>query len=183
VCFRCKRTGRKRDGYQPHRVQFLAGIGPGLDRQLPNPPLIHNANTPEEARELQFYRERTALKLSDHSHSQFWLRLVPQVSYSDLAVKHIIVTLASIEGALGTAPNPWAFFDRCLKRHSKAISWITRTAPAPTVEVVLIFFSAFCFLLQYARQIFGSFKPRRERPPYHPRIATASSYRSRIFCG
>jgi Fungal Zn(2)-Cys(6) binuclear cluster domain len=61
VCFRCKGTGRKCDGYQPHRVQFLAGIGRGLDRQLPNPSLTHNANAPEEARALQFYHERTAL--------------------------------------------------------------------------------------------------------------------------
>lgn len=139
MCVRCKSTGRKCDGYQPHRVQFVAGIGQGLGRQLPNPSLTRNANAPEEARALQFYRERTALKLSDHSHSEFWLRLVPQVSYSDLAVKHMIVTLASIEEALDTAPDPWPCFGRCLKHHSKAIGWITRTTPAPTVEVVLIF--------------------------------------------
>lgn len=50
----------------------------------------------------------------------------------------MIVTLASIEGALDTASNPWPCFDRCLKHHSKAINWITSTTPAPSVGVVLI---------------------------------------------
>ncbi len=103
---RCKSTGRKCDGYQPYRVRFLAVKGGGLDLRLPNPSLTYNTNAPEEARALQFYRERTALKLSDHSHSDFWLRLVLQVSYSDVAVKHMVVTLASIEEALDTAPDP-----------------------------------------------------------------------------
>jgi hypothetical protein len=139
VCTRCKSTGRKCDGYQPHRVRFLAVIGGGPDRRPPNPSLTHNANAPEEARALQFYRERTALTLSDHSHSDFWLRLVPQVSYSDLAIKHMIITLASIEEALDTAPDPWPCYDTCLKHHSKAIGSIIRTSPSPPVEVVLIF--------------------------------------------
>lgn len=108
MCIRCKSTGRKCDGYQPHRVRFLAVIGAGLDRQLPNPSLTHNANTPEEARALQFYRERTPLKLSDNSQSEFWLRLVPRLSYSDLAIKHMIITLASIEEALDNCPGPMA---------------------------------------------------------------------------
>jgi hypothetical protein len=139
VCIRCTSTGRKCNGYQPQHVRFLAVIGAGLDRQLPNPLLTHNANAPEEARALQFYRERTALKRSDHSHSDFWLRLVPQVSYSNLAVKYMIVTLALIEEALDTAPDPWPCYNRCLKHHSKAVGWITRTTPSPSVEVVLIF--------------------------------------------
>ena len=138
ICIRCQSTGRKCDGYKPQRIKVLSVIGSTLDRRLPNPSLTYDANVPEETRALQFYSQRTAIKLADHSHSEFWIRLVPQVSYSDLAVKHMIVTLASIEEALDTAPDPRPCYEKCLKHHSKAIGSITRT-PSPPVEVVLIF--------------------------------------------
>ena len=138
ICIRCQSTGRKCDGYKPRRVKFASVIGSTLDRRLPNPSMTYDANVPEETRALQFYSQRTAIKLADHSHSEFWIRLVPQMSYWDLAVKHMIVTLASIEEALDTAPDPRPCYEKCLKHHSKAIGSITRH-PSPPVEVVLIF--------------------------------------------
>ena len=139
MCTRCKSTGRKCDGYQQSHIRFLRVSNGGIDHCLPNLNLAHNTHAPEEARALQFYRERTALKLSGHSHSDFWLRLVLQVSCSDLAVKHMIITLASIEEALDTTPDPWPCYGKCIKYHSKAIGSITRSTPPPPVEVVLIF--------------------------------------------
>ena len=66
--------------------------------------------------------------------------MVPRVSCSDLAIKHMIITSASIEEALDTGPNPWPCYDKRLKHHSKAISSITKpTLSTLPVEVALTF--------------------------------------------
>ena len=138
ACLKCKSTDRKCDGYQKPGFIFRTVIG-SLDKRLPHPSSTHNPNSPEEGRALQFYRERTALKLSDHAHPDFWLRLVPQLGCSDPAVKHMMIAIASVEEALDIAENPWRCYDSCLRHHSKAIRSITRTRPSPPLEVALIF--------------------------------------------
>ncbi|PWY88570.1 hypothetical protein BO94DRAFT_556022 [Aspergillus sclerotioniger CBS 115572] len=92
-CERCSSTGRKCDGYGSSPRSF--------DRAHPQLPLLsltrlNHAATEREVRSLQFFYEKTVPSLAGYCGSEFWGRLVMQVSQHEIPVWHALVALGAL---------------------------------------------------------------------------------------
>ncbi|KAI1625262.1 hypothetical protein EDD37DRAFT_649588 [Exophiala viscosa] len=115
-CQRCLSTGRICDGYgvwgggnnpfKQHpssQISLFTGKEPGLTSKLSliSPTAaqklfpIHTVSADEHIC-MEWFIHRTATKLPGAFESDFWTTLLPQASYSEPAVLHAIITLASV---------------------------------------------------------------------------------------
>ncbi|KAL4949227.1 hypothetical protein BDW69DRAFT_198257 [Aspergillus filifer] len=97
-CHRCTSTGRKCDGYSPPITHPLSStLGRPLSLiQRPIPLLFSTPGTARERRSFQFFYERTVPSLAGFTGSDFWNRLVLQVSQHEKAVWHALIALGSL---------------------------------------------------------------------------------------
>ncbi|KAL4928000.1 Zn(II)2Cys6 transcription factor domain-containing protein [Aspergillus undulatus] len=108
-CMRCTSTGRKCDGY---------GSPPGPGARLTNRDLIHRpilmpSGNEREKRSFQFFYERTVPSLAGYCGSNFWNRLVLQVSQHEKAVWHALIALGSLHENFENDRNiPGLWFSR-----------------------------------------------------------------------
>ncbi|KAL4965817.1 Zn(II)2Cys6 transcription factor domain-containing protein [Aspergillus stella-maris] len=101
-CLRCTSTGRKCDGYSsPSNTRPSSTRALNLNLHLtprPIPPLtlFTNPSTALERRSFQFFYERTVPSLLGYTGSDFWNRLVLQVSQREKPVWHALIALGSL---------------------------------------------------------------------------------------
>ncbi|KAI9654046.1 MAG: hypothetical protein M1831_005563 [Alyxoria varia] len=103
-CKRCLNTGRKCDGYSTVET-FITGNIRGVKEQskpishghaiiLPNPS-PNEPYTPLEVRCLEYFQGSTLKALSGFTESEFWSRLVLQLSRSEPVVRHAVLAFSS----------------------------------------------------------------------------------------
>ncbi|KAL4793034.1 hypothetical protein BDV19DRAFT_380354 [Aspergillus venezuelensis] len=101
-CHRCTSTGRKCDGYssptntRPSSTRALNLNLSLIHRPLPSLTLFTTPSTALERRSFQFFYERTVPSLSGYTGSDFWNRLVLQVSQREKPVWHALIALGSL---------------------------------------------------------------------------------------
>lgn len=94
-CLRCSSTGRKCDGYEATSPQSRL-----MDNRLRlpsyRPPLFGRSENERETRSFQYFYERTVSSLAGYGGSEFWNRLVLQVSQHEKSVWHALVALGAL---------------------------------------------------------------------------------------
>ncbi|CEL01302.1 hypothetical protein ASPCAL00888 [Aspergillus calidoustus] len=93
-CTRCTSTGRKCDGYPSSSPPRHDGLVRWSLPLIVAPP-SGNGNA-RETRAFQFFYERTVPSLSGYCGSEFWNRLVLQVSQHEKSVWHALIALGSL---------------------------------------------------------------------------------------
>ncbi|KAF9882758.1 hypothetical protein FE257_005306 [Aspergillus nanangensis] len=93
-CLKCTSTGRKCDGYGSLAILQYTGSSVRLPLQLP--PILRISGTERENRSFQFFYERTVPSLAGYCGSEFWNRLVLQVSQHEKSVWHALIALGSL---------------------------------------------------------------------------------------
>lgn len=103
-CLKCTETGRKCDGYAPREIVKIKG------RQVRN---IRTASdvfghtlsfepsgNVQERRYFHYFRTHAASDLAGYFDSNFWNRLILQVSHSEPAIQHSLIALSSMHESL-----------------------------------------------------------------------------------
>ncbi|MCJ1254591.1 hypothetical protein MMC24_002406 [Lignoscripta atroalba] len=115
-------------------------------------PSVDIIGTDQERRGFDFFRSRTGRELDRKLDSSFWTRLILQASHSDIAVRHAVIALGSlnerfeINGVL-TLENDQANtrHDFARLQYYKAISQLCKQLSSDNVQSVA-FTLASCFL-------------------------------------
>ncbi|PWY65709.1 hypothetical protein BO70DRAFT_346232 [Aspergillus heteromorphus CBS 117.55] len=90
-CLKCSSTGRKCDGYE-NRISLVPSSHYRLPISRASPGIT---GSEREIRSFQFFYERTVPSLAGYCGSEFWSRLVLQVSQHEKPVWHAIVALGA----------------------------------------------------------------------------------------
>jgi hypothetical protein len=95
ICLRCSSTVRKCDGYEAISPQSRLGDN---RLRLPSyrPPVFGRSENERETRSFQYFYERTVSSLAGYGGSEFWSRLVLQVSQHEKSVWHALVALGAL---------------------------------------------------------------------------------------
>ncbi|PYI05535.1 hypothetical protein BO78DRAFT_317828 [Aspergillus sclerotiicarbonarius CBS 121057] len=136
-CVRCSSTGRKCDGYGPS-LRSLDGARPRLP--LLSLPCLNHAATEREVRSLQFFYEKTVPSLAGYCGSEFWGRLVMQVSQHERPVWHALVALGSLHENFEKMPGfglVRAGYDTfALQEYLKAIRALLGPTDSPPASLI-----------------------------------------------
>lgn len=93
-CQRCTSTGRKCDGYGT--LNLLPSSHRDLTTLSSPPALMRSSGNARESRSFQYFYERTVPSLAGYCGSEFWNRLVLQVSQHEKSVWHALIALGSL---------------------------------------------------------------------------------------
>ena len=103
-CHNCTKAGRKCEGYDKVAANQARRLVPPSDNTSLDVVLrgrdVTLPGTSVERRHLDFFQQRTAPDFSGNFNSEFWSRLVLQVSHSEPAVRHAVVALGSLHESL-----------------------------------------------------------------------------------
>ena len=102
-CQRCTTTGRTCDGYAvapPRKTD--------PEYAFLTLPTMASADSLYELRAFSHFRNHSAPILASFFDSQFWMRLVLQMSMADEAVRHAVIAFDTLSGkiSLGITPLP-----------------------------------------------------------------------------
>ncbi|KAK3705988.1 hypothetical protein LTR37_012982 [Vermiconidia calcicola] len=135
---------------------------------------LHVDNDPAEQRALCYFRERTAPGMTGFTSytDTFWRSLIPGLSESEPAIRHIVIAISSKYEATRSASADAASLDTlCIKHYSHALGALSK--PAVSEEVLLVScvaFTAFERLQdpttlsgQYLEYVIAALKILRER--------------------
>ncbi|PYH92671.1 hypothetical protein BO71DRAFT_400360 [Aspergillus ellipticus CBS 707.79] len=93
-CLRCTSTGRKCDGYESKTPPSFTRASPPLPSLALS--TLTNTGSERELRSFQFFYARTVPSLAGYCGSEFWSRLVLQVSQHEKPVWHALVALGAL---------------------------------------------------------------------------------------
>jgi hypothetical protein len=155
-CFKCQISDRKCDGYEnpedmvdrrlrgtPKSSRSLSSTPPAASSTLSVTVLDFDLiGEPNERRSFHHFRIRTADDLSGCFDSNFWNRLVLQLSHSEPAIKHALIALGAAHesyqaGKVNSFTNPCL----ALQQYNRAISSLSQQLSNPSrraTEVTLI---------------------------------------------
>jgi hypothetical protein len=85
ACLRCTSTGRFCDGYGPLAIASLPFDIPGSDA---------------ERRSYHYFRLQTSSAILGLQDSKYWTTSLLQLSYTQPAIKHVLIAMASVHEAL-----------------------------------------------------------------------------------
>lgn len=85
ACARCTGTGRQCDGYGPLAIASLPFDIPGNNR---------------ERRSYHYFRLQTSTAILGSQDADYWTTALLQLSYSQPAIKHALIAMASLHEAL-----------------------------------------------------------------------------------
>lgn len=93
-CQRCTSTGRRCDGYGTPNPPLSSHRD--LTTLSSAPALVRSSGNARESRSFQYFYERTVPSLAGYCGSEFWNRLVLQVSQHEKSVWHALIALGSL---------------------------------------------------------------------------------------
>jgi len=144
ACLNCSRSRRDCGGYSPPKTWiFDSESEPGssgqwlsLSRLTPT-----SSGRADEQRALLFFSEKTTPLLAAFSQFtlHFWNSLLPQLTQSEAAVRHLSIALASRQEMCSCAPSDLLRLSRLRSEHySAALRVLTRSDSPCSLVVVLM---------------------------------------------
>lgn len=179
----------KKCEYNIPETKLFPATQPEAGQLSPSTWQVHNVNDPLEQRALMYFRERTAVDLTGFtSYTQtFWSSLIPGLSQTEPAVRHIVIALSTKHEALRSSPeraeeiNPF-----CIRHHSLALQTLTRPSLFQNEEILLVSCIAFITFERfqdpggtaghYLEYIIAGLKILRERNKARPRVEESASF-------
>jgi hypothetical protein len=127
-CHRCTSTGRKCDGYvQTAQTRTQLSINPNaLPKNVTKSPNTSGLNNEFENDAFQYYLSKTTRKTNAFFNSDFWDRLVLQISHSEPAVKHAVLALGSLHRSWEKNHQKFILDKTALFQYNKALSYASK---------------------------------------------------------
>ncbi|KAL2012232.1 hypothetical protein VTN00DRAFT_4950 [Thermoascus crustaceus] len=141
-CHQCKKTGRKCDGYDAkppkhhHSKPKPARLASGVPAISSDHCIVLRPGTREERQYVELFCNQTSRAISGFFGSDFWNYLLPQLSYSQPAIRHAIAAVGAIHERFLHAPSlpaPSAGSQNepfALQQYNKAIKHLMDSFPS-----------------------------------------------------
>lgn len=111
------------------------------DRASPGSLQVHDTSDPLERRALHYFRTNTIADLSGFTTytKAFWNSVIPGLSASEPAIRHIAIALAAQhESQRADSERKGGMSQFCFKHHSLALHSLSRSSPAQKEEILLV---------------------------------------------
>jgi hypothetical protein len=152
-CQRCRRAGRKCEGYTPpnQNKRNPEGTLIIINYVAPSrmPSLLPTADAREQ-RSLEYFRTRTVPELAGSFNSELWSRFILQTAQHEPAIRHAIAALGSLHEHFESAEDAHAAnSDFGLQQYSKAIQCVVKgptpvaSQPTDVALISCVLFTAF----------------------------------------
>ena len=145
-CLRCMLDGKKCEYNVPQTKLFPALQSHHSNHTSPGPCPAYEICDPAEQRALLYFRERTGPGLTGFTSytNTFWNSLIPGLSESEPAIRHIVIAIATKHEALNSNPERAVELEPlCAKHHSLALRTLTRPSLFQNEEILLVSCIAF----------------------------------------
>ena len=148
-CLRCILAAKECEYNIPRTRSFPSATPTSSEVSVSPPPNAVESLVPVDSREqraLLFFHEKTIPALTGFtSYTEiFWVSLIPQLCQSEVAIRHIVIALATKHEAVTIASeNSEEMSLYWTKQHSLALAALTQQSSPPNPEILLVSCIAF----------------------------------------